>query len=108
MIKYGDFRERLQIIRNDQQCFMQFQLPHIKQHSFNVRRQSLSSIKKSIVGSNRKCDPLLPSECCHLSITKNNRSFALNKTDLEKLEKLIEAEVIKTKTIFIDYDYSFI
>jgi len=89
-MKYGDFRERLQIIRNDHQCFMQFQLPRLKQ-------QSTSSVKKPLVnGSNRilhkKCDLLLPSECCHSSITKNNRSFVLNKTDLDKI---IEAEVIK-------------
>jgi hypothetical protein len=96
-MKYGDFRERLQIIRNDHQCFMQFQLPRLKQQSSNVHVQSTSTVKKPLFnGSNRilhkKCDPLLPSECCHSSITKNNRSFVLNKTDLDKI---IEAEVIK-------------
>jgi hypothetical protein len=89
--KYGDFRERLQTIRNDQQCFMQFQLPRIKQKSFNVRVQSSKAVKKAVVDGN-KCHSLLPMECCHSSLTKNNRLFAWNKTDLEKL---IEAEVIK-------------
>ncbi len=113
MTKYGDFRERLQIIRNDHQCFMQFQLPRIKQQSLNVRGQSTSSVKKLLAdGNNRKshknCDPLLPSECCHSSIIKNNRSFTLNTTDLDKLEKLIEAEVTKNQNMIADYNYSFI
>jgi len=81
---------------------MQFQLSRFKQQSLNVRGQSTSSVKNLLAdGSNgkshKKCDPLLPSECCHSSITKTNRSFTLNKTDLDKLEKLIEAEVIKIK-----------
>lgn len=85
MTKYGDFRERLQLIRNDQQCFKQFQLPRIKQQSMIDSNRNLK----------KKCDPLLPSECCHSSIMKNNRSFPLNKTDLDKLKELIEDEVAK-------------
>jgi hypothetical protein len=90
--KYGDFRERSRIIRNDQQCFMKFRLPRIKQQSSN------STSKSVFVGSNRKspkkCDSLLPPDCCQLAIIKNDLSFLLNKSDREKLEKLIESEVM--------------
>ncbi|CAF1016136.1 unnamed protein product [Rotaria sordida] len=97
LIKYGDFRERLQTIRNDHECFMQLQLPRIKQKSLNIRVQSLTSIKKPLVDVNnrkfdKKCHPLLPSECCHSPITKKNHLLTLNQTDLDDLEKLIEAE----------------
>ncbi|CAF0951289.1 unnamed protein product [Adineta steineri] len=74
LAKYGDFRERLQIIQNDQQCIAQFQLPQLKQ-------RSLSEVKK-------KDRPLLPVEYyCK-----------------DKLEKLIQSEdfpnnIFQTDTI---------
>ncbi len=87
MDKYGDFRERSRIIRNDQQCLMKFKLPRIKQRSSKLTNESVP------VDSNR-CDSLLPPDCCHSLKTKNNLSFVLNKSEREKLEKLIEAEVM--------------
>ncbi len=53
----------------------------------------MSSVKNSVKDSrNKKCDPLLPSECCH-----SNLPFTLNQNDLDELEKLIQAEVRKIK-----------
>ena len=112
MAKYGDFRGRLQTIRNDRQCFMQFQLPRLKQPPLDVRIPSSTSVRKSqIDDSNRKvhkkCDPLLLTpECCRLSTLKNNLSFTLSQNDLDELETLIQAEVIETKNIIVLYDYS--
>ncbi len=96
MAKYGDFRERLQIIRNDHQCFI---LPRLRQPSLNVHDQSLTSMNTSVVDRKfyKKCNPILPSKCCHPSMINNNLSFTLTQTNLDQLEKLIQAEVRKNK-----------
>ncbi|UJR26721.1 hypothetical protein I4U23_008036 [Adineta vaga] len=91
--KYGDFRERLQIIQKDQQCFTQFQLPRIRQKSSNVHNRSSIPLKTSTVKNinrsinQRKCNSLLPIECCR----NDHLSFLSNSTDREKLEKLMQA-----------------
>ncbi|CAF3398798.1 unnamed protein product [Rotaria sp. Silwood1] len=97
LTKYGDFRERLKTIRNDHECYKQFQLPRIKQKSLNISVESSALEKKPLVdGNNRKldkkCDPLLPSECCHSSIMRKNHALTLDQTELDELEKLIQAE----------------
>ncbi|CAF2432045.1 unnamed protein product [Rotaria sp. Silwood2] len=97
LTKYGDFRERLQSIRNDHECFKKLQLPRIKEKSVNIHIQSSTSRKKSTIDVNnqklhKKCDSLLSSECFHPSIMKKNHSLALDQTELDELEKLIQAE----------------
>jgi hypothetical protein len=81
---------------------MQFQLPRLKQRSLNT-----DTVKKPVVDRgnrkfHRKCDPLLPSECCH-----SNLPFTVNQNDVDELEKLMQAEVTKNANMIVLYDCSF-
>ncbi|CAF1119030.1 unnamed protein product [Adineta ricciae] len=90
--KYGDFRERLNMIRSGHQCLTQFQLSKLKRQSFSVhqRTQYSNSVKTNYNQrvQRQECQSILPVECCR----NDQLTVPLSLADRKNLERLMQDE----------------